>query len=79
MDRSSRVRLGSVDTRPTMTRKFRTDLVTRIPCCCTSCGSSGVASASLFWTCTWAMSGLVPCSNVTVMVMLPSEFDSDEI
>ncbi|MCY1497196.1 hypothetical protein D9M68_311540 [compost metagenome] len=58
-------------------RKFFTDLVTRMPCCCTSCGSSGVASCSLFCTCTCAVSGLVPCSKVAVMVIEPSELLSE--
>ena len=35
---------------PMTMRKLRTDLVTRMPCCWTSCGSSGVASCSLFCT-----------------------------
>ena len=33
----------------------------------------GVASASLFWTWTWAISGLVPVSKVSVMVTVPAE------
>ncbi len=65
--------LPSLETTPTTIRKFRTDLVTRMPCCWTSCGSSGVASCSLFCTCTWAMSGLTPWLKVTVISMLPSE------
>ena len=56
-----------------------THLVTRMPCCCTSCGSSGCASDSLFCTCTWAVSGLVPWRNVSVMDMLPSELLSEEM
>ena len=54
------------------------DLVTLIPCCCTSGGSSGVASCSLFCTCTWAMSGLVPCVELSVIVAVPSLSLSDE-
>jgi hypothetical protein len=46
-------------------------LATLMPCRCTSCGSSGMASCSLFCTCTWAMSGLVPLSKVRVMVAWP--------
>ncbi|MOA16454.1 hypothetical protein D3C78_1366690 [compost metagenome] len=71
--------LPSAETTPTTIRKFFTALVTRMPCCCTSCGRSGEASCSLFCTCTWAMSGLVPWSKVTVMVMLPSELLSEEM
>lgn len=71
--------LPSVETTPTTMRKFFTALVTRIPWRCTSCGSSGMASCSLFCTWTWAMSGSVPCSKVTVMVMLPSELLSEEM
>ncbi len=65
--------LPSSETSATTSRKFFTALVTRMPCCCTSWGNSGVASCSLFCTCTWAMSGSVPCSKVTVISMLPSE------
>ncbi|MOA12847.1 hypothetical protein D3C78_1328710 [compost metagenome] len=69
----------SVDTKPATIRKFFVALVTRMPCCCTSCGNSGCASASLFCTCTCAVSGLVPCLKVSVMDMLPSELLSDEM
>ena len=37
----------------------------------TSCGSSGIAVDSLFCTCTWAMSGSVPCSKVRLMFTMP--------
>ncbi|MNT31165.1 hypothetical protein D3C72_1669900 [compost metagenome] len=70
--------LPSRDTTPITSRKFFTALVTRIPCCCTSCGSSGVARFSLFWTWTCAVSELVPCSKVAVMVMVPSELLSED-
>ena len=53
---------------PRPSGRCRCDLVTRTPCCCTSCGSSGMASCSLFCTCTCAMSGLVPGSKVSVIV-----------
>ncbi|CFO02790.1 Uncharacterised protein [Bordetella pertussis] len=69
----------SVDTKPATIRKFLVALVTRMPCCCTSSGSSGWATASLFCTCTCAVSGLVPCENVSVIDMLPSELLSDEM
>ena len=32
-----------------------------------------MASASLFWTCTWAMSGSVPASKVSVTWAFPAE------
>jgi hypothetical protein len=75
---SSPLRLPSDDTKPTTIRKFTVALVTLIPCCCTSIGSKGVARVSLFCTCTCAMSELVPCSKLSVMVMLPSLSLSDE-
>ena len=53
-------------------------LATTSPWRCTSCGSSAVAACSLFCTCTCAMSGLVPCSKVRVMVACPAEVDEDE-
>ena len=46
-------------------------LATTMPCCCTSWGSTGVASCSLFCTWTWAMSGSVPWAKVRVMVEVP--------
>ncbi len=46
-------------------------LLTLMPCSCTICGSSGVTSCSLFCTCTCAMSGSVPLSNVSVIVAWP--------
>src|SRR3546814_10796146 len=39
------------DTNPTTCRKPERDFDTTTPCRCTSCGSSGIASCSLF--CTW--------------------------
>ena len=44
-----------------------------MPCCCTMPGSSEVASCSLFCTCTWAMSGSVPVSKVSVTDTEPLE------
>ena len=46
-------------------------LATTTPCCWTSRGRTGVASCSLFCTCTWAMSGLVPWAKVRVIVEVP--------
>ncbi|MNV49033.1 hypothetical protein D3C71_1409710 [compost metagenome] len=65
--------MPSSDTKASTFRKLLADLVTRTPCCCTSWGSSGVARASLFCTCTWAVSGSVPFSKVSVMVTLPED------
>ncbi len=65
--------LPSSDVNASTFRKLVADLVTCTPCCCTSCGSSGVASASLFCTCTWAVSGSVPLSKVRVMVTVPED------
>ena len=41
--------------------------------CWTSLGSRDSACWTLFCTCTWAVSGSVPCSKVTVMLTEPSE------
>ncbi|MNU11380.1 hypothetical protein D3C72_2591820 [compost metagenome] len=49
------------------------------PCCVTAEGSSGVASCSLFCTCTWAMSGSVPLRKVSVMLMPPVESELEAI
>ena len=60
-----------------MSRKFETDFATRTPWRWTSWGSCGIASWSLFWTCTCAMSGFVPASKVSVTCALPVESDDD--
>jgi len=70
--------LPSLETNATTMRKFFVDFATRTPERWTSRGSSGIANCSLFCTCTCAMSGLVPCSKLSVMVMLPSLSLSDE-
>ena len=57
--------------------KLETDLATRTPCRWTSWGSCGMASASLFCTCTWAMSGSVPASKVRVTWALPAESEDE--
>ncbi len=54
-------------------RKSGFCLATTMPCWVTSLGRRGVASETLFWVCTWAMSGLVPGSKVSVIVEEPSE------
>ncbi len=46
-------------------------LVTVTPWRCTSCGSSGMATCSLFCTCTWAMSGLTPFWKLKLMLAWP--------
>ena len=56
-----------------MIRKFRVDLTTWMPERCTIWGSSGVASCSLFCTCTWATFGSVPALKVRVMLTAPEE------
>ncbi len=77
--RSAADMLPSSETRPTTSRKLFTDLLTRTPCCCTSCGRSGVASATLFCTCTCAMSASVPPSKVIVIVTVPAEVLADSM
>ena len=47
-------------------RKSGLDLVTVTPCATTSDGRRGVASATLFCVCTWAMSASEPGSKVRV-------------
>ena len=69
----------SVEMKASTTRKFFTDFATCSPCCWTGWGSNGVASESLFCTCTWAVSGLVPFSNVSVTVDWPSDSLVDAI
>ena len=53
-------------------------LATVMPCSVTSRGRDGSASCSLFCTCTWAMSGLVPWAKVRVMVEVPDESPVEE-
>ncbi len=76
---SVRLRLPSVETKPTICRKPLRDLLTFRPCRCTACGSEGSASCSLFCTCTCAMSGSVPLSNVSVIVARPLASLLDEM
>ncbi len=52
-------------------RKLRVDLRTVMPCCWTVWGRLGMASCSLFCTCTCAMSGSVPESKKSVTVAWP--------
>ncbi|MCY1223351.1 hypothetical protein D3C85_825660 [compost metagenome] len=65
--------LPSSEVKASTFRKLMADFVTVTPCCWTSCGSRGVASASLFCTCTCAVSGSVPFSKVSVMVTEPDD------
>ena len=76
---SSCVRSLLSETKPATSRKLLLDFSTPIPCCWTSWGSSGMASCSLFCTCTCAMSGSVPDWKVSVMVTLPAESLVDDI
>src|SRR5262249_16428909 len=46
---------------------------TVMPMLRTSTGTRGWATATRFWTCTWAISRLVPSSNETAMLKRPSE------
>ena len=71
--------LLSVDTKPITIRNALVDLVTRTPDCCTCAGRVGTASASLFCTCTWAISGLVPVANVSVVVDWPVSSLTDDM
>ena len=50
-----------------------------IPCRCTICGSSGMASCSLFCICTWAMLGSVPALKVRVIAAAPDESLLDDM
>ena len=54
-------------------QKSGAPLVTRTPCCCTCCGSREIACWTLFWTWTWAMSGSIPLSKMTLMMTEPRE------
>ncbi len=71
--------LPSSDTKASTSRKLLLDFVTFRPSCCTTCGRSGVASGSLFCTCTCAMSGLVPAAKVSVMVAVPESSLVDDM
>ncbi len=68
---------GLSERNATTSRKPVLALATTTPCLVTSDGRRGVASETLFCTCTWAMSGLVPFSNVSVMLTRPLELDEE--
>ena len=59
--------------------KFRVAFATTTPCCCTVCGRLGVASWTLFWTCTCATSGLVPGLKYSVMIAVPFASLADDM
>ncbi len=76
---SVRSMLLSSETKPTTIKKLLFAFVTLTPCCCTICGRSGVASCSLFCTCTCAMSGSTSLSNVSVMPTPPFALLDEDI
>ena len=59
------------DTKPSTIRKLPLPLDTWMPCSTTASGSRDVASCSLFWVCTWAMSGSASGSNVSLICADP--------
>ncbi len=69
--------LLSLERRLTAIRKPEFTFATVRPCCVTSRGRRGSASATRFCVCTAATSGSVPVSNTSVM--LPLLFDDDEV
>src|SRR5271170_2426804 len=66
---------GLSDDRATNNRMSGLAFATMTPCCVTSVGNRGCASATLFCTCTWAMSWLVPVAKLRVMVAVPLLLD----
>ena len=54
------------------------DFCVTTPMRCVSSGSLATVCATRFWTCTCAMSGSVPCSNVSVIDAIPADEDDDE-
>ena len=74
---AARSRVPSSERSATTIRKPALALATTTPCWVTSLGRRGVASATLFCTCTWAMSGSVPGAKVRVMLEPPAEFDEE--
>src|SRR6185437_3419630 len=61
----------------TIKRKLVCALATVTPSCCTWLGNCATADCTLFCTCTWAMSGLVPGAKVAVMATEPSALDDE--
>ena len=60
-------------------RKLERAFSTRTPCCVTAAGRRGAARERRFCTSTWARSGLVPGSKLTVMVPVPLACATDSI
>ncbi len=60
-------------------RKFERDLSTRTPCCVTAEGRRGVARDRRFCTSTWARSGLVPGSKLSVIWPVPLAWVTDSM
>ncbi len=75
---ASRLMVGVSDCSATTIRKPALALATTTPCWVTSEGSRGVASETLFCTCTWAISGSVPVSKVRVICARPLD-DEEEL
>ncbi|MET3363049.1 hypothetical protein ABIF60_004444 [Bradyrhizobium japonicum] len=69
----------SSETKPSTIKKLAEDFTTLMPCCCTTCGSSGVASCSLFCTCTWAMSASAQLVKVSEICTWPVEVLDDDM
>ena len=66
--------LPSLETNAATIRKPLCALFTRTPCCCTTCGSNGVAVCSLFCTCTCAVSASVPLSKLMLTLAWPLDW-----
>ena len=71
--------LPSVETKPTMRKKFLVALLTLMPWAVTSAGNCASASCSLFCTCTWAMLGSVPCLKVQSISIVPFDWVEEEM
>src|SRR6185295_505015 len=61
----------------TISSRSGEDLVTRTPCCWTCCGSREMAVWMAFWTWTWAMSGSMLFSRMTLMLTWPRAVEDD--
>ena len=73
--RRLRSMLAFSDCRPTTIRKPALALATTTPWAVTSLGRRGVASDTLFCTCTWAISASVPVWKVSVIEAWPDELE----
>src|SRR3546814_7866111 len=74
---SSDLYSGLLERSAAIIRKPGLALATTTPCWTTSDGRRGVASATLFCTCTWAMSGSVPGLKVSVIEARPLVLDEE--